>query len=95
MKLDDLQSEFSQYRKLVKEPELTSVTWKGSLANKFNDIREDVDLAYKDIFINQLDTSFSTIDDKIENLQAEIQSLQRSISFEKARIERERNERTE
>lgn len=95
MKLDDLQSEFSQYRKLVKEPELTSVTWKGSLANKFNDIREDVDLAYKDIFINQLDTSFSTIDDKIENLQAEIQSLQRSISFEKARIEREKNERTE
>ena len=95
MKLDDLQSEFSQYRKLVKEPELTSVTWKGSLANKFNDIREDVDLAYKDIFINQLDTSFSTIDDKIENLQAEIQSLQRSISFEKAGIERERNERIE
>jgi chaperonin cofactor prefoldin len=95
VKLDDLQSEFSHNQKLVKEPELTSVTWKGSLANKFNDIRDDADLAYKDIFTNQLDTSLSTIDHKIENLQAEIQSLQSSIYFEKGRIERERKERTE
>jgi paraquat-inducible protein B len=95
-KLDGLQTEFIQQQKLVKDPELTSTTWHGTLADKFENIREDLSFSYKDISQTQLNNVLTTIENKIESLQAEIQSLQNSIEAENARIEREkRQERAE
>ncbi|MEH6947111.1 DUF5082 family protein [Bacillus sp. JJ634] len=94
--LDGLQSEFIQNQKLIKDPELTSTTWKGTLANKFLEVREDISFSYKDISQTQLNTAITTIENKIESINAEIQSLQSSIAAEKARLEmEERKERAE
>lgn len=89
-KLDGLQSEFLQHQKLIKDPELTSTTWQGTLATKFEEIREDLSFSYKDISQTQLNNALTTIENKIEAIHAEIQSLQSSIAAEKARIEMER-----
>ncbi|WP_257350760.1 DUF5082 domain-containing protein [Pseudalkalibacillus decolorationis] len=90
--LENLQSEFIQKRSLTKDPELTSTTWKGNLANKFLQVREDVTYAYKDISQVQLDTALNTIENKIQEIRGQIESLHRSIASEKARIEREERE---
>jgi predicted nucleic acid-binding Zn-ribbon protein len=89
-KLDDLQNEFIQNQKLVKDPELTSSTWQGTLANKFEEIREDLSFSFKDISQTQLNIALTTLENKIESINIEIQSLQNSIEAEKARIEMER-----
>jgi hypothetical protein len=92
--LNGLQSEFIQNQKLIKDPDLTSSTWKGELANEFSGVREDISFSYKDIAQTQLNTAITTIENKIESINAEIQSLQSSIATEKARIEmEERRER--
>jgi paraquat-inducible protein B len=94
--LDVLQSEFIQDQKLTKDPVLTATTWKGTLADKFENIREDLSYSYKDISQIQLDTAITTIENKIDSINAEIRSLQQSIEAEKDRIEREeRKERAE
>ncbi|MFD6440799.1 DUF5082 family protein [Peribacillus sp. NPDC060186] len=94
--LDGLQSEFIQNQKLIKDPELTSTTWKGSLANKFMEVREVLSFSYENISQMQLNTAITTIENKIESINAEIQSLQRSIAAERSRIEMEaRKERVE
>lgn len=93
--LDGYQVEFGQNNYLVKDPDLSATTWKGNLAEKFTDIREDMDAAYKDISGTQLDTAITAIENKIANIKAEIQSLQSAISAEIARIEREEREERE
>ena len=50
--LDGLQSEFIQNQKLIKDPELTSSTWKGELANEFLGVREDISFHIK-IFLKR------------------------------------------
>ncbi|WP_185152116.1 YwqH-like family protein [Peribacillus simplex] len=94
--LDGLQSEFIQNQKLIKDPELTPTTWKGSLANKFMEVREVLSFSYENISQVQLNTAITTIENKIESINAEIQSSQRSIAAERSRIEMEaRKERVE
>jgi hypothetical protein len=87
--LDGLQSEFIQNQKLIKDPELTSTTWKGSLANKFMEVREVLSFSYENISQMQLNTAITTIENEIESINAEIPSLQRSIAAERSRIEME------
>ncbi|MCM3169367.1 YwqH-like family protein [Peribacillus frigoritolerans] len=87
--LDGLQSEFIQNQKLIKDPELTSTTWKGSLANKFMEVREVLSFSYENISQMQLNTAIMTIENEIESINIEIPSLQRSIAAERSRIEME------
>ena len=87
--LDGLQSEFIQNQKLIKDPELTLTTWKGSLANKFMEVREVLSFSYENISQMQLNTAIMTIENEIESINAEIPSLQRSIAAERSRIEME------
>ncbi|TKH04494.1 DUF5082 domain-containing protein [Peribacillus simplex] len=87
--LDGLQSEFIQNQKLIKDPELTSTTWKGSLANKFMEVREVLSFSYENISQMQLNTAIMTIENEIESINTEIPSLQRSIAAERSRIEME------
>ncbi|WP_243291007.1 DUF5082 family protein [Bacillus sp. FJAT-47783] len=89
-KLDALQGEFFQNQKLINDPELTSTTWNGELANKFTYVREDLSLSYKELFETQLNTVIMTIEHKVTSIKIEIQTLESSIAYEKARIEMER-----
>ncbi|WP_102026522.1 YwqH-like family protein [Salirhabdus sp. Marseille-P4669] len=86
--LGSLQGEFAQNKPLVHDPELTNQTWKGSLANKFLNIREEMAMEYDDISNVQLSQSQSTLSSKIGQIQSEIESLYSSIAAERARLAR-------
>ncbi|MGG3926181.1 DUF5082 family protein [Metabacillus fastidiosus] len=87
--LQNLQGEFRQNQKLVKEPELTSVTWAGDLATTFESIRKEADISYKDISDTQLNAVLQHIADKILSLIQEIRLLEIQIAAERARMESE------
>ncbi|MBD1380446.1 YwqH-like family protein [Metabacillus arenae] len=93
--LDGLQNELNQNQKLAKDPELTSKTWKGTLSNQFEEVREALSFSYKHISHNQLNSVLTSIENKIEEIKAEIQSLESNIAAETARIEREKREERE
>ncbi|MGN1402345.1 MAG: DUF5082 family protein [Bacillus sp. (in: firmicutes)] len=88
--LDGVQTEFVHHQRLVHEPQLTAHTWMGQLADEFSDLREDIERAYQDLSLTQLNSVLEAIDQKIRTLQAEIGSLENRITAEKARLERER-----
>ena len=78
--LNGLENEFFLNEKLVKSPELSASTWYGALANKFEDIRDDLGLTYKDISQTQLNTILTAVENKIEWLKNEIESIKRRIA---------------
>ncbi|MED4532073.1 DUF5082 family protein [Metabacillus fastidiosus] len=90
--LKKLQGEFSEFQKLVKEPELSATTWMGNLANTFQDFREDADKSYKDVSNTQLNTALQNIGDKIVSITEEIESLESQIEAERARMEVEQEQ---
>ncbi|MDO6654410.1 DUF5082 family protein [Anaerobacillus sp. 1_MG-2023] len=92
-KLDGLQSEFLQNKQLVDQPELSPATWAGELANSFQNIREDMKMAYQDLSINQLNFALTTIENKADYFRREIQALELNITQEKHRLEEEARER--
>lgn len=92
-KLDGLQSEFLQNKQLVDQPELSPTTWAGELANSFQNIREDMKMAYQDLSINQLNFALTTMENKADYLRREIQALELNITQEKHRLEEEARER--
>ncbi|MGG3800180.1 YwqH-like family protein [Metabacillus fastidiosus] len=87
--LQNLQGEFRENQKLLKEPQLTSVTWAGDLADTFESIRKEADTSYKDISDTQLNAVLKDIADKILSLIQEIQLLEIQIAAERARMESE------
>jgi len=88
--LEEIQSEFVHNRNFIEAPELSSHTWKGQLANAFNEVREDISLSYRDLYQMQLTESINIIENKIIALYSEIQALQYSISQEISRINEEK-----
>jgi Domain of unknown function (DUF5082) len=92
-KLDGLQSEFIQNKQLVDQPELTPTTWAGELANSFQNIREDMKMAYQDLSINQVNSALNTMENKADHLRREIQALELNITQEIHRLEEEARER--
>ncbi|MDL4842649.1 YwqH-like family protein [Aquibacillus rhizosphaerae] len=75
-------NEFNSNRSLIVNPELSSFTWEGSLARKFNDIRHDGMLHYyTDIKTNQLGEVFSSLDSKIQSIREEIRSINQTIAY--------------
>ncbi|QHE63268.1 DUF5082 domain-containing protein [Rossellomorea vietnamensis] len=88
--LENIQSEFVHNQNQIKNPELSPHTWKGQLANAFDEVREDISLSYRDLYQMQLTESITTIENKITALYSEIQSLQYSISQEISRINEEK-----
>lgn len=92
-KLDGLQGEFLQNERLVTDPQLSSKTWHGTLATDFNEVRENLGTAYKDLSHTQLNTALTTIENKIISLQSEITSLEFRITAEIERLAREEEEK--
>ncbi|MBH0156280.1 DUF5082 family protein [Fictibacillus sp. 5RED26] len=85
------QSEMQQHQQAFQNdkyhclnPELSSVTWTGMLANQFEDIRENrMLIEYEDMENNQFESVFNVISNKIMDIQSEIKSIQDSISAAK------------
>ncbi|MBU7594388.1 YwqH-like family protein [Metabacillus halosaccharovorans] len=78
--LQGIKQEYLNYNQTVTTPELTSTTWQGSLANKFEDIRtEGILVSYQDLESTQLSNAFSTINSKMSSLKSEILSLKQTI----------------
>ncbi|MEK3952662.1 MULTISPECIES: YwqH-like family protein [Psychrobacillus] len=79
--LQGKQSEYNTNEPKCLEPELTSTTWQGNHANKFDDIRESgIHTSYVDISGTQFSNVFSAISAKISELNAEIISIQQIIT---------------
>ncbi|MGE7781069.1 YwqH-like family protein [Peribacillus sp. NPDC097264] len=91
--LDSLQGEFLQNERVVTKPALSSQTWHGTLATDFTEVREDLELAYKDLSQSQLNAAITAIENKIMSLQSEITSLETRITAEIERLAREEEEK--
>ncbi|MGE7602375.1 YwqH-like family protein [Peribacillus sp. NPDC097675] len=91
--LDSLQGEFFQNERLVTDPHLSSKTWHGTLATDFTDVRESLELAYKDLSQSQMNAAITAIENKIMSLQSEITSLETRITAEIERHAREEEKR--
>ncbi|WRP06296.1 DUF5082 family protein [Rossellomorea aquimaris] len=88
--LENIQNEFVHNRHSIEDPELSPHTWKGQLANAFQEVREDISLSYRDLYQFQLSESITIFENKVNTLHSEIQTLQYNISQEVARINEEK-----
>ncbi|WP_110114273.1 DUF5082 family protein [Bacillus sp. CGMCC 1.16541] len=78
--LQGIKQEFWSFRRSITTPELSSATWQGSLAERFQDIRSDgIFHFYQDLESNQLAHILSIIINKVQRLQNEIESIQQII----------------
>ncbi|WP_113926839.1 DUF5082 family protein [Bacillus sp. P14.5] len=79
-KLQGNQQEFSVYRERITNPELSASTWRGSLADKFDEIRLQGMLHYfTDIETTQFSEVFSMLNSKMQSLNYEIQAVEYTI----------------
>lgn len=73
--------DFFSYEYICLKPEVTSVTWQGNLAEKFDDLRENgMSQAYLQIENEQFEHIFEAVDNKIDQLIAEIATLEAAIA---------------
>ncbi|WP_370014282.1 DUF5082 family protein [Peribacillus sp. B2I2] len=79
--LQGMKQEFSSYRMSLKSPELSAFTWHGSLATKFEYIRNEGMFHYYQDIEFQLINIFSTIDSKMQFLHSEITSIKQTIAL--------------
>lgn len=85
------QQEFASFRASVTRPELSSFTWQGTLANRFEDIRTNGMLHYySEMEQSQFSAIFSGIENKIQQLHREINSLKQTIASLELQLAEER-----
>ncbi|WP_249596497.1 YwqH-like family protein [Peribacillus frigoritolerans] len=79
--LQGIKQEFSSYRMSIKSPEFSAFTWQGSLATKFEYIRNEGMFHYYQDIETQLINIFSAIGSKMQFLESEITSIKQSIAL--------------
>jgi len=90
-KLRGKQQEFASFKTSVTRPELSSFTWQGTLANRFEDIRTNGMLHYySEMEQSQFSSIFSGIENKIQQLHREINSLKQTIASLELQLAEER-----
>lgn len=72
-------------------PELTSKTWFGQLADTFDDIRNEMKLAGKEIRVTHLTNVLDRIDEKITELKSEIHTLENEVHLIEKFIKRNKS----
>lgn len=72
-------------------PELTSKTWFGQLADIFDDTRNEMKLAGKEIRVTQLTNVLDRIEEKISELKSEIHSLENEVHLIEKFIKRNKS----
>ncbi|MEK3766656.1 MULTISPECIES: YwqH-like family protein [unclassified Solibacillus] len=81
------QNEFSNNKHLMTKPELTTMTWNGSLATRFDDIRNNGILnSYEAIQNIQLNNVFAALSDMMDKIRQEIESIRAIIARLEAAI---------
>lgn len=72
------------------DPDLSSNTWHGTLATRFHEIRlEGMRQSYLDIEIEQFSKVFTDLDNKIQQIQSEINSTNQTIANLEAKLAEE------
>lgn len=94
--LDLAYSDFAVNLKNSMEPALTSQTWAGKIAKSFDDAREaEIQANYQTIISQQFPLLFAVLDNKIVELQNDIDSLNDAISRAEAEAEERRQRERE
>ncbi|MED3601617.1 DUF5082 family protein [Bacillus subtilis] len=88
--LTNIQQEFLESKNKITEPSLSSDTWQGSLANKFELIRDEINSEYQDLKGKQLDEVITKIEDKINTLIDDIDGLKNQITSIEKEIEKQK-----
>ncbi|MGG0658085.1 YwqH-like family protein [Rummeliibacillus pycnus] len=74
------QQEFIEYEIKITQPTLSSNTWQGMLANKFDQTRTEQMLTkYRELDGQQFSSVYKVLGDKIKSLQEEIISIKEII----------------
>jgi len=85
------QQEFIAYEKNITQPTLTSSTWQGMLANKFDQTRTEQMLTkYHDLDGQQFSSVYTVFGDKMKSLQDEIIAIKQIIRDLEAALAAER-----
>ncbi|RDE31246.1 DUF5082 domain-containing protein [Parageobacillus thermoglucosidasius] len=80
-KLLNSQAEFQAYQRFVMEPELSSNTWDGKKAEKFQQIRhEDMLESYQDMMEQQFSVVFDQLSAKVSDIKEEINLIRQMIA---------------
>ncbi|NPC91501.1 DUF5082 family protein [Bacillus sp. WMMC1349] len=88
--------EFTDWKKNIKKPGLSSTTWQGSLADSFKTARNKMKTDYNDIEGKQFDDLFKKINKEISSIESDIKSLKEDIHSQEKKIEKqEKQERQE
>ena len=93
--IKEAKSTLSDASKKITNPDLTSQTWFGHLADTFDDIRDGMASASQEIKSVQLTNLLNRIDEKINDLISEIQSLEHEIHSVERKIEKEKQKQLE
>ncbi|WP_353854286.1 DUF5082 family protein [Bacillus sp. Bos-x628] len=80
---------------IITQPDLTSHTWFGRLADTFDDLRDEMTSASQEIKSTQLNNLLNQIDDKMNDLISGIQSLENEIRSVESKIEKEKQKQME
>ncbi|KIU10389.1 hypothetical protein SC09_Contig25orf00093 [Bacillus subtilis] len=88
--MTNIQQEFLESKNKITEPSLSSDTWQGSLANKFELIRDEINSEYQDLKGKQLDEVITKIEDKINTLIDDIDGLKNQITSIEKEIEKQK-----
>ncbi|MDA7026457.1 DUF5082 family protein [Bacillus sp. CLL-7-23] len=81
--------EFTDWKKNIKKPGLSSTTWQGSLADSFKSARNKMKTEYNNIEGKQFDELFKKINKAISSLESDIQSLKEDIHSQEKKIEKQ------
>ena len=78
--LHTYQKDFIEYEKKIIQPTLSSNTWQGSLANKFDQTRTEQMLTkYRELDGQQFSSVYTVLDDKMKSLLDEISAIKQTI----------------
>ncbi|MDQ0219755.1 YwqH-like family protein [Peribacillus cavernae] len=93
--LESVQDEFFYNEKICSYPELSPYSWHGTLAAKFEDIRLGGFLtSYIDLENRQLNEVISLVDNKISEIELEIEALKQRIGYLEEQARREKEKQT-
>lgn len=79
--LNHLKDDFMSNQKVISEPDLTSTTWSGTLAEKFTNLRENEMVRKYNVLENhQLENVIFSVETKILEVKNEIESIKMQIA---------------
>lgn len=88
-----IKHEFFEAHHLIHRPHLNGNAWRGTHAERFEDIREGMNKAYRQIKSEQVSRIIESIDEKIHSLEDDVYSMRRQITRIEHEIEKEKHKK--